>query len=252
MCHEHCPAPIRGGAGIVEERVETPGAGRTVPGFLARPEEGSAPAILILHDIWGSNDFYHDLARRLASEGFVALLLDLFVRLDPLSEVTREAARARGGQLDQTAALTDIAGAITWLREHPASNGQVGTIGFCMGGTLAMLAAADDPVPDASVSFYGFPGTPATPLRPRVPLGEANQLRSPLLAIWGDQDAGVGMDTVEAYRAALAEADRQFEVIVYPGPGHAFMTFDPGAQWYDEAQDAWSRTLAFLRDELAA
>ena len=73
----------------------------------------------------------------------------------------------------------------------------------------------------------------------------------PLLGLWGDQDAGVGMDKVEAYRAALAEADRQFEFVIYPGPGHAFLTFDPNAAWYAEAQDAWGRTLAFFEAELA-
>ena len=252
MCHATCPLPVSGGAGVVEERVETPGADRPIPGFLARPEGGTAPAVLIIHDIWGANDFYHDVARRLAGEGFAALLPDFFVRQGPLPEQTREAARARGGELDQTAALADIAGALAWLQDHSATTGKVGTIGFCMGGTLVMLAGAREPVPDAGVAFYGFPVAEPTALRPDVPLGEANALQSPLLGIWGDQDHGVGMDNVEAYRAALAEADRQFEFVIYPGPGHAFLTFDPAAQWYSEAQDAWQRTLRFLRETLTA
>lgn len=251
MCHEHCPAPVSGGAGIVEERVETPGDGRGVPAFFVRTEGKAVGAVVIVHDIHGANPFYEDVARRLAGTGFAALLPDLFVRQGPAADATRETARARGGALDQTVALVDIAGAVGWLREHPAASEQVGTLGFCMGGTLVMLAAADDPPPDATVAFYGFPGAAATPLRPRVPLGEANAVRTPLLAIWGDQDAGVGMDTVEAYRAALAEADRPFEFVVYPGPGHAFLTFDPEAAWYAEAHDAWERTLAFFRTELA-
>ena len=252
MCHSYCPAPISGGAGTVEEDIETTGADRPIPGFFARPEGGSAPAVLIIHDIWGANDFYRDLARRLAGEGFAALLPDFFVRQGPLPEQTREAARARGGELDQQAALRDVAGALTWLKDNPATSGPVGTIGFCMGGTLVMLAAAREPVPDASVAFYGFPNATPTELRPHVPLAEANAVRSPLLALWGDQDHGVGMDNVEAYRAALAEADRSFEFVIYPGPGHAFLTFDPDAPWYGEAQDAWRRTLAFLREELGA
>jgi carboxymethylenebutenolidase len=251
MCHESCPAPVSGGAGIVEEPVETPGADRPIPGFFARPEVGPSPAVLIIHDIWGANAFYHDLARRLAGEGFAALLPDFFVRLGPLPEQTREAARARGAELSQETALADVAGALAWLQDHPATTGAVGTIGFCMGGTLVMLAAARESVPDASVAFYGFPASEPTALRPHVPLGEANAVQSPLLAIWGDQDHGVGMDKVEAYRAALAEADRPFEFVVYPGPGHAFLTFDAEAPWYAESQDAWQRTLRFLREELA-
>lgn len=252
MCHATCPFPISGGAGVVEERVETPGADRPIPGFLARPEAGKSPAVLVIHDIMGANDFYHDLARRLAGEGFAALLPDLFVRQGPLPEQTREAARARGAELDQDSALADVAGALVWLRDHPATTGALGTVGFCLGGTLAMLAGAREPLPDASVAFYGFPVSEPTARRPHVPLAEANALQSPLLALWGDQDQAVGMDKVDAYRAALAEADRRFEFVVYPGPGHGFLTFDPAAQWYDEAQDAWARTLRFLREELPA
>jgi carboxymethylenebutenolidase len=252
MCHPNCPAPISGGAGIAEEDVETPGAERPIPGFLARPEDGPAPAVLIIHDIWGANDFYRDLARRLAGEGFAALLPDFFVRQGPLPEQTREAARARGAELNQRAAIQDVAGALSWLTDHPATSGAVGTIGFCMGGTLVMLAAAREPLPDASVAFYGFPNQAQSELRPHVPLAEASAVRSPLLAIWGDQDHGVGMDNVEAYRAALAEADRPFEFVIYPGPGHAFLTFDSDAPSYAEAQDAWERTVAFLRQELGA
>ncbi len=100
MCHQDCPAPVRGGSGVAEEQVEIPGEGCAIPGFFARPDGDAAPAVLILHDIWGANDFYHDLARRLAGEGFAALLPDLFVRQGPLPEQTREAAFARRAQLD--------------------------------------------------------------------------------------------------------------------------------------------------------
>ena len=252
MCHQTCPAPISGGAGITERSLDVPGADRTIPAFLARPEgDTAAPAVLIIHDIWGANDFYHDLARRLAAEGFVVLLPDFFVREGPLPEQTREQAGARRARHDQVKALADIAAAIDWLVNHDATTGSVGTIGFCMGGTLAMLAAAREPVPDATVAYYGFPASDPTELAPLQPLAEANQLRSPMLCLWGDQDHGVGMDKVEAYRAALAEADRPFEFVIYPGPGHAFLTFDPTANHYAEAQDAWHRTLAFLREELS-
>jgi carboxymethylenebutenolidase len=214
MCHEERPAPVRGGAGIVEEWVEVPGADRDVPAFCARPEgESPVPGVLIVHDIWGANDFYQDLARRLAGEGFAALLPDLFVRQGPLAEQTREAALARRNRLDQALALRDVARAVGWLRDHGATSGRVGTIGFCMGGTLVMLAAARQPVPDASVAFYGFPAGSGPS---RSPIDEAAEVRSPLLAFWGDADHGVGMENVEAYRSALAASDARHEFVIYP------------------------------------
>lgn len=251
MCHDACPAPISGGAGLSEAQVETPGDGRTIPGLLVMPEGDARGAVVIAHDIHGANPFYRDLARRLASVGFAALLPDLFVRQGPAPDTSRESSMARGRALVQSEAVVDLTGAIEWLRGQPGMGERIGLLGFCMGGTLAMLLAAEEGGPDAAVAFYGFPGNPPTDLKPRVPLAEASSVRVPLLAIWGDQDAGVGMDKVQAYRAALAEADRQFEFVVYPGPGHGFLTFDPDAASYTEAQDAWARTLAFFEAELA-
>jgi carboxymethylenebutenolidase len=252
MCHQELTAPVTGGGGIVEEEVETPGAGRAIPGFLARPETGTAGGILIIHDVWGFNAFYHDLARRLAGEGYVTLLSDLFCRQDPLPEQTREAVQARRATWDQQLAVEDIAGALKWLKAHPSCNGQLATIGVCMGGTLVYLQAARDPLPDASIAYYGFPNPNPMPLAPLVPLTEADKVKSPLLAIWGDQDTGVGMDNVEKYRAALDAAGAKYEAVIYPGMGHAFLTFDRASPNFESAQDSWERTLHFLRKHLAA
>ena len=254
MCHQDCLAPVSGGAGIVEEHPEVPGSDRPLPAFLVHPEpapnRAPAPAVLIVHDIWGANPFYHDLARRLAGEGFAALLPDLFVREGPLPEQTREAAMARRNRLDQPRALADIAAALVWLRAHPATTGRVGTVGFCLGGTLVMLAAARDPAPDATVAYYGFPVVARTERAPFAPIAGAANLRSPLLGFWGDQDRGVGMDNVAAYEAALTAAGARHEFVIYPGLPHGFLTFDPASPHHDAAQDSWRRALAFLRAEL--
>lgn len=258
MCHETCPHPIRGGAPVEERELTIDHVGGFeddqlgVPAFLAAPERTPAPAVLVIHDIHGANDFYRDLARRLAAEGYVALLPELFHRLGPLAEPTRDAARARGAQLDQAQALCDIHAALIWLGEHEATTGQVGVIGFCMGGTLTMLAAARPPLPAASVAFYGFPVRERTAIQTKLPIDEDEVagVESPLLLFWGDQDSGVGMDNVARYREALDRYDRQAETVIYPGIGHGFLTFDPDAPAYEPSRDAWQRTLAFLRARL--
>jgi carboxymethylenebutenolidase len=252
MCHQELTAPVAGGAGIVEEEVESPGAERAIPGFLARPEEGPAPGIVVIHDVWGANPFYHDFTRRLAGEGFTALLPDFFVREGPPSEQTRDAVQARRAQWSQATAIKDLAGAITWLKGHPACTGSVATIGFCMGGTLVFLQASREPAPDASIAYYGFPKPEPTPLAPYVPLDEAAKVTSPLLAFWGDQDHGVGMDKVALYRQALDAGGVEYEAVIYPGMPHGFITFDPNSPNFEAAQDSWHRTLAFLRSTIAA
>ncbi|MDQ3045550.1 MAG: dienelactone hydrolase family protein [Chloroflexota bacterium] len=252
MCHELCPHPVRGGSGIQEENVETPGDGAAIPGFFVRPEGEPAPAVLIIHDVWGANPFYQDVARRLAAEGFAALLPDLFVRQDPLPEQTRPAVMARKATLDETKTVIDITSALTWLRDHPATTRALGTVGFCMGGTLVMLAAAREPLPAASVAFYGFPVRQTGTLAPINPLTEAEQgaVRSPLLGLWGDQDQGVGMENVAAYDTQLTRQGAEHEFVIYPGLPHGFLTFDPSAPHYESAQDAWRLALSWLRARL--
>ncbi|CAN5647336.1 hypothetical protein BH23CHL5_BH23CHL5_25340 [soil metagenome] len=157
MCRSESPMPASGGAGIVEVEPVVRSGETDIPVFAAKPESGTAPAVIIIHDIFGANDFYHDLARRLASEGFLALLPDLFVRQGPLPEPSREAAMARGGRLDQIQALADIGEVIRFAAKLESSTGKAGVVGFCMGGTVALLAAARGPLPDAAVAYYGFP-----------------------------------------------------------------------------------------------
>ena len=255
MCHDHCPHPVRGGAPLQELTVEIPLDSGSIPAFVALPETidsaAGAPAILLIHDINGPNDFYRDLARRLATEGYITAMPDFFFRQGPKPE-TWELVRARMAQMSQTDTLADIRSALLWLRDHEASSGKVGTIGFCMGGTLVMLAASRHPRPDASVIFYGFPYRERTPMAP-IMAGddaEAAGVESPLLGFWGDGDAGVGMDNVAKYDALLNRYGKDHEFVIYPGVGHGFLTFDPDAVAYDASQQAWARSLTFLGERL--
>lgn len=253
MCHQECPAPLRGGAPVqtenilIDERIFD--SNDRPPAFVARPDHTPAPGVVLLHDIWGANDFYQDVARRLAAAGFVAVLPDLFFRQGPLAEQTREAAQARKADLDQLKALTDIRAAVSWLAGSDATTGVVSTIGFCMGGTLAMLAAGREPVPTATVVFYGFPASERTPVAPHLPMDddELVAVGSPMLLLWGDQDKGVGVDNMHAYDTGLKRYSKPHEVVIYEGIGHGFLTFDESNRAYEKAQDAWRRALDFIR-----
>jgi carboxymethylenebutenolidase len=251
MCHEALTAPIRGGSRMTTEELTLNNGTQEIPSTVYRPDgPGKSPAVLIFHDVNGVNDFYRDLARRFAAEGFLTLLPDFFVRQGPPEEPTREAIKARSDKLDPLTALSDVGVAIETLRSHPNANGKVGIVGFCMGGTFVMLAAARDPLPNAGVAFYGFPaGRTAWPVRP---LDEVERVRSPLLLLWGDQDAGVGMDNAQAYRQGLERAGKEFDAVIYPGLPHGYMTFDENARFCSESQDSWKRTLDFLRSRLTS
>jgi carboxymethylenebutenolidase len=251
MCHEHLTAPISGGAGVVEEDVTFSGKGQAIPAFFARPEGVKAPAVLIIHDVYGANEFYHDLARRFAAEGFATLLPDFFVREGPPANPSREAVMARRARHSQTTALEDIGAAIRWLQDNTNTTGKVGIVGFCMGGTLAMLAAGREPLPDVTVVFYGFPASQTTELAPLAPMNEVEQVRSPMLGFWGDEDKGVGMDNVKHYEEALDRTGAFHDFTIFPNVGHGFLTFKPDAPAFEASQEAFQKAVAFLRDKLA-
>ena len=129
---------------------------------------------------------------------------------------------ARREQLDQNQSLVDLSQAIDWLHLQPFAAGRIGTIGFCMGGTLVLdLAAERDDL--ATVCFYGFPaGGPANMSgSPPAPLTLAEHMNGPILGFWGDQDAGVGMDNVERLDALLKARGVDHEFTIHPGWGTA-------------------------------
>jgi carboxymethylenebutenolidase len=252
MCHDNSHHPVSGGDAITEQSVEIPLISGNLPAVIALPDRRPAPAILVIHDINGANDFYRDVARRLAIAGYIAALPDFFFRHGPLADNTRDTKIARMQATEQVTTMTDIESALIWLRHHEHGSSEVGILGFCMGGTLAMLAASRDPVPAATVAYYGFPNRERTPTAPILPSDEdeAANVQSPLLAFWGTEDAGVGMDNVDQYEANLEHYGKDHEFVRYPGIGHGFLTFDSAADSFRQAENSWNKTLQFFGERL--
>lgn len=220
-----------------------------LPVFQASPSAASRGNVIIIHDIHGANDFYHDLARRAAIAGYTAYLPDLFVREGPLAKPTREAARERGGRISFPRALRDLSQLFDTISARSGLG--IGTVGFCMGGTLVMLLAAREPRMAAGVIYYGFPANRnRSANRPDEPIEEAADVATPLLGFWGDQDQGVGMDNVARYQSALEAAGKDFDFTIYPGLPHGFLTFDEANPNYQNSLESWSRTLTFYGEQL--
>lgn len=252
MGHETCPYPVSGGAQLQEQDHTLPVQGGSLPLIVVTPEHTPAPAVLIIHDIYGAGPFYQDLARRLAGAGYIAALPDLYFRLGTPVDDSRDAARARAADIVQGDAFGDVQAALTWLMGHGSSTGHVGTLGMCWGGTMVLLAASREPVPDASVCFYGFPVRERTPNNPVLPIDEEEVVgvASPLLGFWGEDDVAVGMENVAAYNEKLNQYHKPHEFHHFPNVGHGFLTFDPDNPAHDVSQQAWDRTLAFLGEHL--
>ena len=257
MCHYASPAGQPPAHAVCEEvAIPLPG-GERLPALLARPEQGEGPPVLVVSDIFGRSPFYEDLAARLAEQGYTALLPDYFFRLETLPERNLALAYARRNRLDEHRVLRELSTALDWLGERvgkPA--GRMGTIGFCLGGTLVLdLAAARADL--ATVCYYGFPAAAEddTALAAPPPLGLTDRMHGPILGFWGDQDVAVGMPNVERLAAALHERGVAYRHTIYPGVGHAFLAATPNdadPAPYQAARDAWKNTLAFYATHLRA
>jgi carboxymethylenebutenolidase len=230
-------------------------------GFLALPEGGPFPAVVMIHDVWGLSDHTRDYARRLANEGFAVLAIDLYRRARP--ERIEDPGRWMRG-LSDPQVLADLGAGARFLVGLPEANGRVGVLGFCMGGMYALMAGCADLGFSASVPFYGLlshahgilhdPAGLDPAVKPRTPLAMVSELRCPMLAFFGDQDTFIPQSDVQALERELARArpGAGAEIVVVPGAGHAFMNDTrPDAFRPEAAAMAWRRTVDFLRARLA-
>src|SRR5690349_577741 len=189
-----------------------------MPAYVARPAgDAPSPAVLVIQEAFGLNEHIKDVTRRVAGEGYVALAPDLYwrggkgraVRYDQLPE-----AIALMQSLKDEEIVSDLGSAIAYLEKQAFVRAdRIGITGFCMGGRISYLAACE--LPDkirAAVPFYGG----------GIPVDKTAKLRSPVLAFFGEKDAFIPLESVEALKTEAKKHGKQVEVVVYPGADHGF------------------------------
>ena len=224
------------------EMVQFPYVGGTTGGYLAVPEQGSGPGVVVIQEWWGLVDHIKDLCDRFAGEGFVALAPDLYYGKSTKSP--DEAGKLMMAlRIDE--AERDLSAAAQYLANHDSTNSEkIGVVGFCMGGALALYTATKNSKIGACVVFYG--GHPN--VKPDLP-----NLHAPVLGLYGENDRSVTPAVVRDLEQRLKTLGKQIEVKIYPGADHAFFN-DTRPQVYnaEAAADAWQRTVDFLRKNLSA
>ncbi len=229
-------------ASVESTAVKYPGEGVTLEGYLSRPQgTGPYPAVLVLHENRGLNDHIRDVARRLASQDYVALAVDMLSRQGGTGSLADpDAARAAFRNVSDDDVVRDLNSAYNYLQSHAmVRQGRTGVIGFCWGGQRCFLYATANPNLKAAVVFYG-----ATPEEAAL----AN-IQAPVLANYGETDQRITSRVPET-EVAMRRLGKSYDFKIYPGAGHAF--FDDTSDRYDEAAaaDAWNRTLAFFKNNL--
>ena len=227
--------------------------------FTAGPKDGlGAGAVLIIHDIWGYTDFYKDLARRIAAQGYAGVLIDLFARQGDLptelqaperKPATADAmalARDRAGKASEDRILKDIQLAIDDLNRQGAP--RVVCWGFCWGGAVAYLAAARVRGLAGVIAYYGF--LKVEPPR-TSPLDIVDQIKVPMLGIFGGADPGIPLEQIADFEFRLEKAGKTAQIEIYEGMLHGFLRYNP-SEHQVVIDDALRKTFEFLDRTLKA
>jgi carboxymethylenebutenolidase len=215
--------------------------GGSAHGYLAIPESGRGPGVIVIQEWWGLNDQIKRTADRFAQEGFAALAPDFFhgKRADEPDEAGKLMMALNADQ-----AARDARGAARYLRAHEANSSQkVGVIGFCMGGQLALLAGtvAPDEI-GAVVDMYG--------IHPNVQ-PDFSRMKAPVLALFAEKDGFVDEAARNNLAQELRAAGVQLEMHTYPNVDHAFMNEERADVHHPQtAEDAWRRVGRFFRQHL--
>ena len=211
---------------------------------------GPHPAVVIAFPVGGIEEFSKTMADRLAAEGYVAVVPDLFHRLP--QEVLDGPRLGKIDHLSDPDIIADMNAAVDFLVANSAiDHERIGVTGFCMGGRVAWLMAAVNPILKACVPFYGgnimVPWGAAT----RAPFALANNINCPMLFHFGATDGSPSPDDQVKLDAELTRLGKGHQFFTYAGADHAFMDFTNPERYHKEAADAaWPRTLEFFATHL--
>jgi carboxymethylenebutenolidase len=215
--------------------------GGNASGYLATPTSGKGPGVIVIQEWWGLNDQVKGVADMFAREGFVALAPDFYHGRGAKIGEPDQAQKLMMEFFKSSDAAKDARGAAGYLTSHPSvTSAKVGTIGFCMGGYLAILAASVAPEKVAAVvDCYG--------VGQRLPdLAPARGI--PVLGVFGGRDDSIPPAAIAQLEAEMKANGLPFTKQIYPDADHAFLN----EQRHDvhrpaDAKDAWGRILPFLR-----
>jgi len=223
--------------------------GTRMNAFLARPERpGRFPGLLVLQEAFGVNGYIRSVARRFAGEGFVAVAPELYHRKAPGFEGSYDdfqSVRPLLAAMTPEALEADLLAAYSWLdSDGQVQSGQIGCIGFCMGGRAAFTANALAPF-KAAVSFYGAGIASQS-------LDKTPSLHAPMLFFWGGRDKNIPPEQIMQITQALREHKKTFTNVEFSDANHGFFCDVRASYDASASVQAWPLCLAFLKNHLAS
>ncbi len=229
--------------------------GFTVPFYYAAPEgKKNLPIVLVVQEIFGVHEYIADTCRRFAKAGYLAIAPDLFARQGDASKYTDigKLIAEVVSKVPDDQVMGDLDAAVAWAGENGGNVKKVAVTGFCWGGRITWLYAAHSKNVKAGVAWYGRLVGASNAVNPKHPVELAASLKAPVLGLYGGQDGGIPLTTVNEMKEALAAAKgnaaaKASEFVVYPQAPHAFHADYRPSYRKEAAEDGFLRALAWFK-----
>lgn len=243
--------------GLVVGPIEIPvGGGQMMPGYRARPKNGTnLPTIIVIHEVFGVHEYVQDVCRRFARLGYVAIAPYLYFRKGDVTKISDLKQLLPIVQsVPQTGVWSDLDALVAWLPklDQPsgapyANTGKLGITGFCWGGGTTWTYSAHSSALKAGVAWYGPLAGTATPTQSTFPVDIAATLKTPVLGLYGGKDTHISAADIAKMREALKTGASHSEIVVYPDAEHGFHADYRPSYNAKDAQDGWERALGWFK-----
>ncbi|HTN72424.1 MAG TPA: dienelactone hydrolase family protein [Methylomirabilota bacterium] len=238
--------------GLIVKEVRIPLRDGELPAYQAHPEDdASFPVVVVVHEIFGVHEHIKDVCRRFAKLGYMAIAPELFARSGAIlknadiSEIMSKVIN----RVSDDQVISDLDALVEWLKKNDkAEITKLGITGFCWGGRITWLYCAHNPLVKAGVAWYGRLEGTTTELQPKHPIEIAQQLKAPVLGLYGGVDQSIPLESVKRMQAALSAAHNACEIVVYDNAPHAFFADYRAGYRKEEADNGWQRLLLWFRD----
>jgi carboxymethylenebutenolidase len=242
--------------GLVAGEIKIPTSTGDIPGYRALPlkPKGKVPVILVVHEIFGVHEHIKDVCRRFAKAGFYAIAPELFARQGDVSKISdfKEIMSKVVSKVPDAQVMSDLDASVAFAKKDPhADTSKLSSTGFCWGGRIVWLYAAQQKSLKAGVAWYGKLVGEKDELHPKLASEVVPDLKAPVLGLYGGKDQGIPVETVQQQAQALAassnSAAKASSIHIYPDAGHAFFADYRPSYHQESAEDGWKRALEFLK-----
>ncbi len=221
-----------------------------LPAYFARPAKGTGfPVILVNEEIFGVHEHIKDICRRLAKLGYLAVATEYYARIADLSTMTDVPTILKEviAKKPDAEYMTDLDSTAAWAAKNKGNTSRMAVTGFCRGGRQTWLYAAHNPHLRAAVAWYGPIKGATSDIQPHTVLDIADQIKCPLLGLYGGQDQSIAVDDVRAAEAKAKAAHKTVEIIIYPDAPHGFNADYRPSYREADAKDGWAHMLAWFK-----